>query len=107
MLMQQMQTVEMTDKSEHTIDIYLSNTSEAPIYKQIVEQVKQLIAIDRLHPGDRLPAVRQLAQYLGISQGTVVRAYIELKQEGIIHSRRSRGTIVSPADGSAQSRLRQ
>ena len=105
--MLQMQTANMRSKYEHPIDIYLSNTSEAPIYKQIVEQVKRLIAIDRLNPGDRMPTVRQLAQHLGISQGTVVRAYIELGQEGIIHSRRSRGTVVSPADGSTQSRLRQ
>ena len=66
-----------------------------PLYRQIVEQVKQLVATNRLHPGEHLPTVRQLARTLDISPGTVVRAYLELEQEQIVVSRRGGGTIVT------------
>lgn len=77
------------------IDIHLSYTEHIPLYQQIVQRVKQLIATNRLKPGERLPTVRQLADSLHLNQGTVARAYLQLAQEGIIVSRRGGGTIVS------------
>ena len=82
-------------KAKPLIELHLSNTSPSPLYKQIAEQVKQSIATNHLQPGEHLPTVRQLAHSLGISPGTVVRAYTELEQEGIIQSRRGGGTIAS------------
>lgn len=78
------------DKDEFPIDQH----STTPLYRQIADHVRQLIATERLKPGDHLPAVRQLARSLGINQNTVVRAYVELEQEKIIVSRRGGGTIV-------------
>ena len=78
------------------VEISLGDVSQLPLYKRLVEQVKQLVATDRLQAGDRLPTVRQLASSLGVSPGTVVRAYMELEQEGVIQSRRGGGTSVSP-----------
>ena len=75
----------------------LDQNDEAPLYKQIVGQVKQLIASSRLQPGERLPTVRRLAQSLQLSPGTVVRAYLELEQERVVVSRRGGGTIVVAA----------
>ncbi len=77
------------------INIYLSGTAQNPIYRQIVEQVKQLIASNNLQPGEHLPTVRQLAHSLQINPGTVMRAYLELERQGIVMSRRGGGTIVS------------
>ncbi|MBM4463914.1 MAG: GntR family transcriptional regulator, partial [Chloroflexi bacterium] len=77
------------------IDIHLDDTAQTPLYKQIVQQVKQLVATAELQPGGRLPTVRELARSLHVSPGTVVRAYLELEQERIIASRRGRGTLVS------------
>lgn len=77
------------------IKIYLSGTAQNPIYQQIVEQVKQLIASNNLQPGEHLPTVRQLAHSLQINPGTVMRAYLELERQGIVMSRRGGGTIVS------------
>ncbi|MFC2000046.1 substrate-binding domain-containing protein [Chloroflexota bacterium] len=77
------------------IEIQPDQRPETPLYKQIAEQVRQLIATSRLKPGERLPAVRQLANSLDISPGTVVRAYLELEQEQIVVSRRGGGTIVT------------
>ena len=78
------------------VEISLGDVSQLPLYKQLVEQVRQFVATDRLQAGDRLPTVRQLAGSLRVSPGTVARAYMELEQEGIIQSRRGGGTIVSP-----------
>jgi molybdate-binding protein/DNA-binding transcriptional regulator YhcF (GntR family) len=77
------------------IGIHLDDTVQAPLYKQIVEQVKQLVATTELQPGERLPTVRELAHSLHVSPGTVVRAYLELEQERIIASRRGGGTVVA------------
>ena len=77
------------------INIYLSGTIRTPIYQQIVEQVKQLVATSSLQPGEHLPTVRQLAYHLQINPGTVSRAYSELERQGIIMSRRGGGTLVS------------
>ena len=66
------------------MQIQLSEANQIPLYQQIVEQVKQLIAAERLQPGERLPTVRQLAYSLHINPGTVVRAYVELEQEQVV-----------------------
>ncbi|MBL7120177.1 MAG: GntR family transcriptional regulator [Dehalococcoidia bacterium] len=90
------------------IRMHLSQAAHVPLYKQIVEQVKQLIATDQLQPGEHLPTVRQLAYSLGISPGTVVRAYVELEQEQVVVSRRGGGTVVSAGtDDPRVSMLRQ
>ncbi|MFC2040865.1 substrate-binding domain-containing protein [Chloroflexota bacterium] len=77
------------------IEIRLDDTAQIPLYKQIAEQVRQLIATNRLQPGERLPTVRQLAHSLHINPGTVVRAYLELEKEKIAVSRSGGGTTVS------------
>lgn len=77
------------------IDVHLGHTSQSPLFAQIAEQVKQLVATNRLKPGERLPTVRELADYLEVSPGTVVRAYLDLEKQGVIQSRRGAGTVVS------------
>ncbi len=81
--------------------IQLGDTSQAPLFAQIVDQVKQLVATNRLKPGERLPTVRELADFLQVSPGTVVRAYLDLEKQGIIQSRRGAGTVVSASVGNA------
>jgi molybdate-binding protein/DNA-binding transcriptional regulator YhcF (GntR family) len=77
------------------INIHLDQSISTPLYKQIGEQIRWLIANEHLRAGERIPTTRQLAQSLGINQNTVVRAYMELEQERIVVSRRRRGTVVS------------
>jgi molybdate-binding protein/DNA-binding transcriptional regulator YhcF (GntR family) len=76
------------------IKISVSDRANMPIYKQIVDQVKGLVANYQLKPGDRMPTVRELAAYLRINPATVARAYQELEQAGILGASRRRGTIV-------------
>jgi len=90
------------------IEIHFSETSQNPLYQQIAEQIKQLIAAGRLQPGEHLPTVRQLAHFLHVNPGTVVRAYLQLEQEGMVVSRHGGGTIVSAgADDPRTSVLRR
>lgn len=69
--------------------IRIDDTSSISIRAQIVSEIQESIAVGRLHPGERLPTVRQLADLLDIAPGTVTRAYHELEQLGVIVTRRS------------------
>jgi GntR family transcriptional regulator len=77
------------------MQIRISPTDGVPIYLQIVNQVKYLVAAGRLTPGDELPPIRVLAERLLINPNTVARAYRELEQAGIVEKRRTAGTYVS------------
>jgi molybdate-binding protein/DNA-binding transcriptional regulator YhcF (GntR family) len=76
------------------LEISINSRAQTPIYRQIVDQIKQLIANYQLKPGAQMPTVRQLSAYLHINSATVARAYQELGQEGILGASRRRGTIV-------------
>ena len=72
----------------------IDSKSGVPFYRQIIEQVKFGIANDKLHPGDRLPTVRQMAVDLSINPNTVIRAYRELEIEGVLNTQQGSGTFV-------------
>ena len=76
------------------IQVTINTRVNAPIYKQIVEQIKQQVAGNQLKPGEKLPTVRDLALTQRINPATVARAYQELEQENILGASRRRGTIV-------------
>src|SRR5436853_5394735 len=79
------------------MQIHISTTDGVPIYLQIVNQVKYLVASGRLAPGEELPPIRVLAEQLLINPNTVARAYRELELAGIVSKRRTAGTYVSDA----------
>ena len=66
-----------------------------PVYLQIVNQVKYLVAAGRLAGGEELPSVRTLAEQLVINPNTVARAYLELERAGLVVKRHGSGTYVS------------
>jgi len=70
-------------------------SSGLPIYRQIVVQVRRMIASGTLAPGDRLVSVRELSAALGINPLTVAKAYGELENEGIVDMRRGLGMFVA------------
>ncbi len=75
--------------------IHLDSADGVPIYLQIVQQVKYLVAAGRLRPGDEMPTIRALAEQLVINPNTVARAYRELEQLGVVTKRSTTGTFVS------------
>jgi GntR family transcriptional regulator len=77
------------------MEIRLSTVDGLPVDRQIVNQVKHLIASGRLRPGQELPAIRALAERLVINPNTVVHAYAELAREGEVISRHGSGTYVA------------
>lgn len=77
------------------MDFKINPSDAAPIYLQIVDQVKRSIALGRLNPEDPLPSVRQLALELTINPNTVARAYLELEHQGFIYKRQGQGAYVS------------
>ena len=79
------------------MDIHISPHDGVPIYLQIVNQVKYLVASGRLAPGEELPAIRVLAERLVVNPNTVARAYRELELAGVVEKRRTAGTYVSDA----------
>ncbi|MFA6240783.1 MAG: GntR family transcriptional regulator [Candidatus Hydrogenedentales bacterium] len=66
-----------------------------PLYLQLVQQIKHLVATGRLKPDSELPPVRTLAQQLVLNPNTVVRAYRELEVAGLIYKKRGAGTYVA------------
>ena len=77
------------------MQLHISANDGVPIYLQIVQQVKYLVAAGRLAPGEELPAIRVLAEKLLVNPNTVARAYRELETAGIVTKRRTAGTYVS------------
>src|SRR5438309_5873575 len=91
-----------------SLQLHISANDGVPIYLQIVNQVKYLVASGRLAPGEELPPIRTLAEQLVVNPNTVARAYRELEVAGIVTKRRTAGTYVSEAGSplARQERLR-
>lgn len=71
--------------------------SAVPPYEQLRQQVTALIRAGVLTQGVRLPAIRQLANDLGLAGGTVARAYRELESDGLVTTHGRHGTVVAAA----------
>ena len=78
-----------------TMDIIISNSDRAPIYEQIVRQLKGQILSGQLAEGEALPSMRLLARDLRISVITTKRAYEELEREGFLTTVPGKGSFVA------------
>jgi GntR family transcriptional regulator len=80
--------------------------SAEPIYRQIVEQLRRLIAGGQLPPGEPLPSVREVAGFHAVNPMTVSRAYSLAESEGLLERQRGKGMTVAaqsrPTLGQAQ-----
>ena len=85
----------MVVKARVVVDGRVASRSQEPKFRQIELHFRQAMATQKLQPGDQLPTVRELARSLGVSIGTVNKAYGHLKQDGVIQSRRGGGTTVA------------
>ena len=80
------------------MNIVISNSDKAPIYEQIVNQIKMQILSGTLKEGDALPSMRFLAKDLRMSMITTKRAYEELEREGYIVSYVGKGSFVKASN---------
>ncbi len=69
--------------------------SREPIYEQLYNNVVRLIGMDILHPHEKLPTVRAMAQQLGINPNTVSKSYQMLETNGYIYSTVGKGSFVA------------
>lgn len=84
--------------------------SDAPIYTQLVEQIKVAIVTGAFPPGERLPSVRDLATEAGVNPNTMQRALAQLESEQLVYSQRTAGRFVTEDGrviGSAKRELAQ
>jgi len=77
----------------------ISQSDKRPMYLQIMEQIKQRIAVGDWSEGQSIPSIRQLAVDLQVSVITVKRAYLELEREGIIVTQQGKGSHVASTSG--------
>lgn len=77
------------------MNIIISNSSQDPIYQQIMTQLKEQILKEQLAEGEALPSIRSLAKELQISVITTKRAYDELEREGYIETVAGKGSFVA------------
>lgn len=88
----------------HTAQIFsIAPGSSEPIYRQLVEQARRLVAGGQLAPGDAMPSVRDIAQTLALNPMTVSKAYGILEMEGVLNRRRGMGMVVADAAPRAHS----
>ena len=80
------------------MQLTIDNSSDRPVFQQLIDQVKRDVALGRLIKDDRLPTVRQLAQELAINPNTIAKAYRQLEQDGIIVTKAGAGAFVANLD---------
>ena len=74
-------------------------SNDAPIYFQLIEQIKVGIVSGAFPPGERLPSVRDLAVEAGVNPNTMQRALTELERDGLVYSQRTAGRFVTEDRG--------
>lgn len=77
----------------------LNPHSGLPLYRQLMEQLRRMIASAQLQPGDLLPSVRELALLHAVNPMTISKAYSLLEAEGLLERQRGRGMVVAEQPG--------
>jgi GntR family transcriptional regulator len=91
------------------VDITIDPKNGLPLYRQIANQIRYMVASGILEPGEEVLPVRTLALQLKVTPNTIVKAYDELEVAGILRTRRGAGTFVSevpsPLAGKERARI--
>jgi GntR family transcriptional regulator len=76
--------------------VTIDTTDPRPIYQQVADGIKELVARGKLLEGTSLPPVRQLAGDLGVNLNTIAAAYRELQKDGLIVIKHGSGSVIAP-----------
>jgi len=95
--------------TDASINFEIQPSSGVPIYRQLMDQVRALVASERLRAGQLLPSIRQLASDLEVNMMTVSKAYARLEADGVLERVRGTGMRVRQptAPGSVVQRQRE
>jgi GntR family transcriptional regulator len=88
----------------------LQPTSGVPIYRQLIDQVRRMVASGQLTPGTALPSVREVAAEYTVNPTTISKAYSLLESEGLLQRNRGKPMTITGArrnQGSLAQRLKQ
>jgi GntR family transcriptional regulator len=90
--------------TSHTAMLFsIATGSSEPLYRQLIAQVRRLVAAGMLAPGDALPSVRDVALALAVNPMTVSKAYSMLEAEGLLTRARGVGMLVADRHAAAPS----
>ena len=89
------------------LTLTIDRRREAPVYEQVADQLRRLVAAGDLLPGTVLPPVRRLAGDLGVNLNTIARAYRVLQDEGFLVIRDRAGVEVAAPASEVQSGVRE
>jgi len=87
--------------------IAIDPASPRPLFEQVAAAVRLAVVRGEASPGERLPAARDLAEALDLNVNTVLHAYRDLRDEGLLDLHRGRGATVSPSAARDYARLRE
>lgn len=79
--------------------IFIDPASGVPVYRQLMDQIKFLIAGGVLKPGDPLPSTRNLSSELGVNPMTISKSYSYLERDGVVERRPGRPLVVRAFEG--------
>ncbi len=94
------------DELDATVLYEINPSLPVPLYRQIVDQVRRLVAGGQLRAGDELPSVRKVAADHSINPMTVSKAYSQLEAEGLLERARGMGMVVAGGRAAAPRRER-
>ena len=89
--------MEQSSDTSAALRMRVVQSAGTPLYLQLYNQLKYLMASGRLRPGEELPPIRVLAEKLVVNPSTVARAYRELEIERLVEKRSTNGTFVTEA----------
>ena len=78
------------------MNIIIDLEDSAPLFIQLIEQIKEAVLNNKISPGDHLPSIRQLANDLELNNKTVAKAYRLLERDSVIQPKGYRGTYIHP-----------
>ena len=84
----------------------IDHHSGVPIYRQVMDQIRQMIMTDQLSAGDQLESVRELSARLNVNPMTISKAYSMLEAEGIVERRRGVGIFVANLKSAKQRQVK-